>query len=232
MSSEFLCDVIMPSPEPSPEPQQEQEIPESVPPEGEENPNFIYSDEEQEEDIIPEPVRKAKIPQEEIFSPSQAPQVKSIVEPKKVKKTRKPRGPATPEQLERLAKGREKAKETFARKKLEREALLETNKEDKEIAAALKERERRKLKKKLETPIEDDMEEGVKVKVIEKGFSKAELDDAVQRAVEQSVYKVETLRKQRKEVKKKAEAKQNHEKKVFKDINQAIKPSGWDACFF
>ena len=232
MSSDFLCDVIMPSPEPSPEPQQEQEIPESVPPvaeHSEENPNFIYSDEEQEEDPIPQPVRKVKIPQEEIFSP---PQVKSILEPKKVKKTRKPRGPATPEQLERLAKGREKAKETFARKKLEKAALLETNKEDKEIAAALKERERRKLKKKLETPIEEDLEEGVKVKVIEKGFSKAELDDAVQRAVEQSVYKVETLRKQRKEVKKKAEAKQNHEKKVFKDINNAIKPNGWDECFF
>ena len=206
--------------------------------------------EQQEEEVIPEPKRRPKIPQEEIFS---APKVKTILEkeeppqtdlpPKKTGRgsqgqgTRKKRGPATPEQLERLARGREKAKETRLRKKQEKEERLKKEKEDKELVEAIRDRERRKLRKKLETPIEEEDKPVPQVKIvekdriIEKGYSQKDLDDAVQRAVEQSVNRVEVLRKQRKEVKRKAQAKEKHDAMVFKEVNRALKTSVWDDCF-
>ena len=68
-------------------------------------------------------------------------------------------------------------------------------------------------------------------KVVEKGYSQQDLDDAVQRAVEQSVNRVEILRKQRKEAKAKALAKQRHDAAVFQEVNRALKTSVWDDCF-
>ena len=248
MSSDFLCDVVMPAPEPELERFTEpapEEISESIPPEmneetGEENPNFIYSD---DEDPIPEPVKKSKIPQDQIFA---APQVKSILDPesmkepivlmKKPKQVRKKRGPASAEQLERLARGREKAKETMALKKQMKAQKLEKDREDKELVEAVREKERKKMRKKLEDPLEDvPQQTQVKIvekdRIIEKGYSQQDLDDAVARAVDQSVQKVEILRKQRKEVKKKEQAKQKHDAAVFKDINKALKNDPWGQCF-
>jgi len=200
-----------------------------------------------EEDIVPEPVRRRKIPQEEIFTP---PKVKTILDPdslkdpspppkrgrtKEGKGSRKPRGPATPEQLERLAKGRAKAAETFARKKLQKQEQLAKEKADKELVEAVREKEREKMRKRLEEPIESvpPVKEKIieKPVVVEKGYSQEQLDEAVSRAVEMSVNRVETLRKQRKEQKQRAEAKAKHDAKVFKDINSALKPTGWDICF-
>jgi hypothetical protein len=94
-----------------------------------------------------------------------------------------------------------------------------------------------KIKKRLETPIEEEDKPVPQVKVvekdriIEKGYSQKDLDDAVARAVEQSVNRVETLRKQRKEVKKKAEAKAKHDEKVFQEVNRALKNDVWANCF-
>ncbi len=227
-----------PTAEPTEEPQAEQEEPvEEI---------DYASASEEEEEIIPEPKRRAKIPQEEIFS---APKVKTILEKEEVpqgyvakgrtqagKGTRKKRGPATPEQLERLAKGRAKAAETRARKKQEKEERLKKEKEDKDLVEAVRDRERKKLRKKLETPIEE--EEGLskikiveKDRIIEKGYSKQDLDEAVSRAVEQSVNRVEVLRKQRKKVKQEAQAKAQHDAKVFKEINTALKSDVWANCF-
>ena len=203
--------------------------------------------EQQGEEVIPEPKRRPKIPQEEIFS---APKVKTILEKEveptiPVKKgrgsqgqgTRKKRGPATPEQLERLAKGRIKAQETRERKKKEKQERLKKEKEDKELVEAIRDRERKKLRKKLETPIEEEDRPAPQVKIvekdriIEKGYSQKDLDDAVARAVEQSVNRVEVLRKQRKEVKKKAQAKERHDAEVFKEVNRALKNDVWQQCF-
>ena len=205
-----------------------------------------------EEDVVPEPIRRRKIPQEEIFTP---PKVKTILDPdslkdpspstsrpkkgrtKEGKGTRKPRGPATPEQLERLARGRAKAQETRDRKKLEKQEQLAKEKADKDLVEAVREKERQKMRKRLEEPIESPRSAPVKEKIIEKpvvvekGYSQEQLDEAVSRAVEMSVNRVETLRKQRKEQKQKAEAKAKHDAKVFKDINSALKPTGWDICF-
>jgi hypothetical protein len=245
--SNYLADVVMPPPEPQPEapiPEGDPlEIPEAEPPTpsvDEDQLEEISYDEE--EDPIPEPTRKKKIPQDEIFTP---PKVKTILDPeslkepsedpppKKPKQTRKKRGPATPEQLERLAKGRAKAAETRARKKKEKEEQKAKELADKQLVEAVREKERKKMRKKLEEPDEDVPAVKVVEKpvVVEKGYSQADLDAAVARAVEQSVHKVETLRKQRKVEKQKALTQKQHDAKVFQDINGALKNDVWASCF-
>jgi len=238
-------EMVMPPPEPEPEPMPltDEVIQEQLDIEEAEAEYEVEEVEEEEEEVVPEPKRRPKIPQDEIFSP---PKVKTILEkeppPEKPKGrtkagvgTRKKRGPATPEQLERLAKGREKAKETRLRKKKEKEEAKAKEKADKELIEAVREKERQKLRKKLEEPIDTPSAPQVKVveteKVIEKGYSQKDLDDAVARAVEQSVNRVETLRKKRKEEKAKALAKKKHDEKVFQEVNRALKNDVWANCF-
>ena len=252
--TDYLADVVMPTPS-APEPPsspgpQDPPLTDEITSKIEEQMDIEESEasyEVEEEEIIPEPEKRKKIPQEEIFS---APKVKTILDPesmkepdedippqKKTKQTRKKRGPASAEQLERLARGREKAKETRARKKLEKEEKLKKDKSDKELVEAVRDRERKKLRKKLETPIEEELPQQPQVKIvekdriIEKGYSQADLDDAVARAVELSVNRVEVLRKNRKDVKKKANAKAVHDAAVFKEINTAMKNDTWAQCF-
>ena len=197
---------------------------------------------EAEEEDIPEPVRKReKIPQEEIFSRSELPKVKTILEPDPppapeknpapygYTKTGRPRKKRvmTEKQLENLKKGRETS---LANRKKKREMKLQQkkiNEEDAELVQKYKAKERQRLKKQIETPLEEEN----KPIIVEKGYSQEQLDDAVAKAVEQSVNRVETLRKARKEVKKKAVAKQQHDAKVFKEINTALKNDVWANCF-
>ena len=89
--SNYLADVVMP-PEPElaiPEglPETQPEIPEAEPPSISDEPleeEVFYDEEqaEQTEDPIPEPTRKKKIPQDEIFTP---PKVKTILDPDSLK---------------------------------------------------------------------------------------------------------------------------------------------------
>ena len=248
--SNYLADVVMPPPEipseipeaepPMPLPLTDEVIQEQLDLEDDES-TYEVEQAEQTEDPVPEPVRRRqKIPQDEIFTP---PKVKTILDPdslkepeipeKKPKQTRKKRGPATPEQLERLAKGRLKAQETRERKKKEKEEQKAKELADKQLVEAVREKERKKMRKKLEEPDEDVPPVKIVEKpvVVEKGFSQQDLDDAVARAVEQSVNKVETLRKQRKAVKQKEQAKKKNEAKVFQDINSALKNDVWAQCF-
>lgn len=233
--TDYLADVVMP-PEPEPErplPLTDEVIQEQLDIEEREQAEL-----EIDEEDIPEPVRKPKIPQEEMFEP---PRVKTILEPErgpsepKAKKTRKKRGPASAEQLERLARGRQKAAENRIIKKKLKEEQMAKDKADKELVEKFRERERQKLKKQLETPIEDEIITKPQIiekeKIVEKGYSQAQLDEAVARAVEQSVNRVEILRKQRKEEKRKKEAKAKHDAEVFKEVNRALKTSAWDHCF-
>lgn len=192
-------------------------------------------EETESEDEIPEPVRKRqKIPQEEIFNP---PKVKTILEPEPVEekppkgftKSGKPRKKRelSQQQLDNLKKGRETA---LANRRKNRESKLYEKKvkeEDAELVQKYKAKERQRLKKQIETPLEEEN----KPIIVEKGYSQSQLDEAVARAVEQSVNRVETLRKQRKEVKKKTIAKQEHDAKVFKEINSALKNDVWANCF-
>ena len=234
--ADYLADVQMPpqAPEPEPLPLTDDVIEKQLDLELAEEEGYDIED----NDSIPEPVMRKKISQEEIFSP---PRVKPIAEPKehepqpKQKKTRAKRGPASAEQLEILARGRKRAAENRARKRQEQAEKALRDKEDVELSEKLKDREREKIKKRLEIPIEEELSGKPtiieKEKIVEKGYSQEQLDEAVHRAVEQSVHRVETLRKQRKEQKQKAEAKAKHEAHVFKEINRAMKPSGWDICF-
>lgn len=232
--TDYLADVVMPPPE-----KPDLDMPAHGDSAGEEEVDRVMDEQLDipegdtdiavEEDPIPEPVKKVKIPQEEMF--------RSILDepPAKPKVTRKKRGPATPEQLERLARGRQKAAENRAIKKKLKEEQKAKDKADKDLVEAVRDKERKKLKAKLEEPISEKPTPEVKVvtteKVVEKGYSQQDLDDAVQRAVEQSVNRVETMRKARKAEKQKAQAKAKHEAKVFHEINRALKKDVWDSCF-
>jgi len=78
---------------------------------GEENPNFIYSDEDEEAEPPPV-IKRPKLKNEDIF---RTPKVMAIAEPEKEKKKRKP---PSQKQLDALAKAREnmKAKREEAKK--------------------------------------------------------------------------------------------------------------------
>jgi len=197
--------------------------------------------EEEPEEEIPQPVRKReKIPQEEIFNPPkvktilQPPEPEAALPPKGFTKSGKPRKKRelTQQQLDNLKKGRETA---LANRRKNRESKLKEKKvkeEDAELVEKWKAKERQRLKKQIEQPLEDSETAPAKEPIIvEKGYSQEQLDEAVARAVEQSVNRVETLRKQRKEVKRKAISKQEHDAKVFKEINSALKNDVWAQCF-
>ena len=131
MSSNYLPDVVMPPPEPEKpieDPNADplvsradanegavtMEVEDRDEETGEENPNFIYSDEEEllEEEEPPEPMvkPKRKLKNEEVF---RTPQIHPVQEPVKEKKKRKP---PTQKQLDALAKARETMKANRAEK--------------------------------------------------------------------------------------------------------------------
>jgi len=221
--TDYLADVVMPPPA-----DQKKDMPpvEEFMPDEEE--------EEEEEEIMVEPVQKARIPQDEIFKQK----IDSIIEEtiEKPKQVRRKGKVMTEKQLEILRAGRLKGLETRRKNAEAKKLAKQQAQEDKKLLEQVKQTERKRLKKKLESG--EDITEPPKAvqivekeKIIEKGYTQEQLDDAVARAVEQSVNRVEILRKQRKEVKKKAQAKEKHDQQVFKQINSAIKPSGWDHCF-
>jgi len=144
----------------------------------------------------------------------------------------------TQKQLDALAKAREKGIETRRRNAAEKKKMKELEKEEKRLLKEQKVNKFNKLKKAVEEDVDDTdrNEPPVKVvekeRIVEKGYSQEQLDAAVSEAVERSVNRVEVLRKERKAVKKKAQAKEQHDAKVFKEINSALKkPDVWDSCF-
>ena len=147
----------------------------------------------------------------------------------------------TEKQLAALAEARKKGIETRRRNAAEKKKMKELEKEEKRLLKEQKMNKFNKLKKAVEEDIDDtDRNEPpsttVKVvekeRIVEKGYSQEQLDAAVAEAVERSVNRVEVLRKERKKVKKQAQAKEQHDAKVFKEINSAIKkPDVWDSCF-
>ncbi len=233
--TDYLADVVMPEEpvEDEPEEPEEQLLPDVA---GQqlndpEDTELELSEEEEQEEIIAEPVKKEKISQEEIF----APKVLPVVKPKQVRKKGRV---MTQKQLDALAKAREKGIETRRRNAAEKKKMKELEKEEKRLLKEQKVNKINKLKKAVEEDVDDTdrNEPPVKVvekeRIVEKGYSQEQLDAAVSEAVERSVNRVEVLRKERKAVKKKAQAKEQHDAKVFKEINSALKkPDVWDSCF-
>ena len=241
--TDFLPTCVMPDlQEELPAEEEEDMNPETQ----ESNENFIYSDEEI--DPLPQPVKKEKLSQEEIFG--ETPKVKKVVDPiddtiddlmlkseeVKPKKVVTRRGRVMSEkQIEALNNARAKGLETRRRNSEAKKALKRQEQEDRDLVQQVKTKARTRLKKKLEDP--DDEPGEVKTKIIEKdriiqtGYSQEQLDKAVSEAVEKSVNRVEVLRKERKKVKKAAQAKDQHDAKVFKEINSALKKDVWSECF-
>ena len=243
--TDFLPTCVMPDLQEE-LPAEEEECETMNPETQESNENFIYSDEEI--DPLPQPVKKEKLSQEEIFGA--APTVKKVVDPiddtiddlmlkseeVKPKKVVTRRGRVMSEkQIEALNNARAKGLETRRRNSEAKKALKRQEQEDRDLVQQVKTKARTRLKKKLEDP--DDEPGEVKTKIIEKdriiqtGYSQEQLDKAVSEAVEKSVNRVEVLRKERKKVKKEAQAKDQHDAKVFKEINSALKRTVWDDCF-
>mgnify|MGYP003632622669 FL=1 len=222
--TDYLADVVMPPPEPEPV---DEPIDEPVDEPSEEEDELVLSDEE----VIIEPVKREKIPQEEIFAPK-------VLPLSKPKQTRKKGRVMTEKQLEALAKAREKGIETRRRNAAEKKKMKEMEKEEKNLIKEQKVKKFNKLKKAVEEDIDEAEPPSTSVKfvekerIVEKGYSQDQLDAAVSEAVERSVNRVEVLRKERKKVKKQAQAKEQHDAKVFKEINSALKkPDVWDSCF-
>ena len=169
----------------------------------------------EDEDLMPEVVRKQPLKNEEVFKPTKKKRVLSE------------------SQKEALARGREKAKETRLRKKNER---LQGISDDNEI----KELKTKKKKKDLE-----DLRVGIEpspapapapATLHGQGYgSKDEFDKAVNDAVMKGISGYDNLRKERKVKKQKEQAQEKHEKKIFQDISRATRASNpddmWASCF-
>jgi len=236
--TKYLADVVMPLLEQhQPQPQTNLETEEiSDLSDTEETDNKISTDEEEEiTDKFVEPEKKQKIPQEEIFK--SAPKVQPVKEPddpplnQKVKKKRV----MSQKQLDALAEARQRGIATRRRKAEEKKKMNELEKEEKQLLKEQKVKRVRKLKEEvgIEAPPPQVVEKVVeKDRIVETGYTQSQLDEAVKKAVEESVNKVEVLRKQRKAKKKEEQAKADHDAKVFRDINSALKkPDIWDTCF-
>jgi len=211
MSSSYLPDVTMPPPEPE-KPIEESnadplvskaddsegavkmEIEDRDEETGEENPNFIYSDEEVIEEEEPEPVvkPKRKLKNEEIF---RTPKIQPVAEPVKEKKKRKP---PTEKQLEALSKAREKMKAN-------RELKKKLKEEGKDVPKS-------KAKIKQEN----------KVKEVIQQQGQLYSEDQIAKITSNEIEQYEVKRKARKEVKKKKEAEENQQKQVQQTLNRAL----------
>ena len=234
--TEYLADVVMPL-VPDHQPQSE-ETEQEIISQSEETDNKISSDEEEEDitDKFVEPEKKEKIPQEEIFK--SAPKVQPVKEPDDYNEPNKPKKKKrvmTQKQLDALAEARQRGIATRRRGAEEKKKMKELEKEEKQLLKEQKVKRVRKLKEEVGSESAEQQPREVVEKVVEKivptGYTQSQLDEAVKKAVEESVSKVEVLRKQRKAKKKEVQAKEQHDARVFADINSALKNDVWAQCF-
>lgn len=155
-------------------------------------------------------------------------------QPVKKEKVKKPRKPMSEEHKQKLALAREKAMAVRKAKAEERRNMKALDNEEKELLKAQKVKKVQKLKKEVEQA-EQTEEEVVQHKAPQQttGFTKKDLEDAQLDAI----MKYETLRKKRKEEKKRAQQVEADKQNI---INQIQKPQGyryrdgsnkWDMCY-
>lgn len=147
----------------------------------------------------------------------------------KKEKVKKPRKPMSEEHKQKLALAREKAMAVRKAKAEERRNMKALDNEEKELLKAQKVKKVQKLKKE----VEEVEEEVVQKPQQTTGFTKKDLEDAQLDAI----MKYETLRKKRKEEKKRAQQIEADKQNI---INQIQKPAGyryrdgsnkWDMCY-
>ena len=171
---------------------------------GEENPNFVYDEQEKlnAELIIEEP--KARLSKKEIFDIPDDPPLET---PKpKPKKERKKRPPMTEAHKEKLKQAREKALETRRRNAKEKKEMKELEKQAKQ-----------KKKEQLKKYVNDEIPKGQNT---QRQSPPPPVD--VEKAVLDGIMKYETLRKQRKAKKKEEQAVEKEEQKVKQQLNNCL----------
>ncbi len=198
---------------------------------------------EEEDEVVMEPVKKEILNKKDIFisTPSSKKNVKveSGEEPAivPIKKPRKKRV-MTEEAKAKLAIARAKGMETRRRNaELRRQAKAEKE-EEQSIIKAVRKKRLTKLKKELETPVDEvvvkkenkkvEFVEKVVEKVVPRGYSQEEMNKAISSALEAN----ERARQVRKAEKKKKQAEEAHHKKIYTAVSKAVNPHDhWSFCF-
>lgn len=222
----------------------EEYMPEMVPP-----PPQIES--VQEEEYIPEPVKKEKIEHSEIFVDNKK-EVKEevkvefkeeeeeiqvengeiITPPEKVKEiVKRKKRQMTPAQLEKLAEARKKGQETRRRNAEARKLAKQKAQEEKDLENKVKDKKIARMKSYVEHKSDDiskpkvRVEKVVEEKIVEKNiFTQEQLQDAVL----SGIAGYEKIRKERKAQKKETKAKQE----VFNTVAKSVDPlDQWAHCF-
>ena len=188
---------------------------------GEENPNFIYDDDdnglklELEDDILSddEPIKieeKEKPDTDDIFE-DMSPKVKKVEARNKVKK---PRKPMSEEHKQKLALAREKAMLVRKQKAIENKKMKALDIEEKELLK----KQRVKKVQKLKEEVEGDLDEPV-YKIDKKivNLTKKDLEDAQLEAI----MKYDAMRKEAKKKKKEEQMIEEGKKKMLNNIQRA-----------
>tara|TARA_R110002126_G_scaffold22885_1_gene81145 strand:- start:1869 stop:2579 length:711 start_codon:yes stop_codon:yes gene_type:complete len=202
------------------------------------NTREIETNDESDEEIMIHPEPKEILKKNDMFisTPSSKKNIKiegGQPEIKQVKKERKKRV-MTKEALDKLAVARAKGLATRKKNTELRKQKQEEQESEKELIKNVRKKRLSKLQKELENSDNEDIvekkEEKIKVveKIVEKqGFSQYDLD----KAVANGIASYEKVRKERKVVKKKKEADDAHQEKIFNTISRAVQPTAWDLCF-
>ena len=201
--------------------------------EGEDNPNFVYPEddeklpelelkgvEEEPDPLPPPPEKKVKLKKEDIFKPKRAPPKKKKIEPQPEPEVQEAQ-PIVPK---------------IAPVKKKRQLS------EKQLAALARGREARKKKKEpISAPVAahntyqpDPQAVEYKQKKMEEDYQKQQiLKSDLEEMVFLGVQKYDTQRKARKAIKQKKAAKEQHDNKVFKDINSALNRTNdpYNNCF-
>ena len=204
---------------------------------GEENPNFIYDDDdtglklELEDDEDDEPIKieeKEKPDSDDIFE-DMSPKVKKP----KADKVKKPRKPMSEEHKQKLALAREKAMLVRKQKAIENKKMKALDIEEKELLKKQRVKKVQRLKEEVEG---DDAVPPKETKIINKvsGLTKKDLEDAQLEAI----MKYDAMRKEAKKKKKEEQMIEEGKKKMLNNIQRATGnysyrdgSNRFDACY-
>lgn len=207
---------------------------------GEENPNFIYEEDEPNPDALQELeiAEKPVINKEDIFESNDSEEEVETIEPQKEKvfslisknedkplkpvKEKKKRKPMSEEHKAKLKVAREKAMAVRKANAEERKKMKAVDKEEKELLKKQKVKRVQKLKKEVEEDEQAEQTQEPVKKVREPSYptstiTKKDLEDAQLDAI----MKYEAMRKQRKAEKKQAEMVEKERLKMLNTINRA-----------
>ena len=255
MSSDYLADIIMPDvpeePEPEPEVQEPQLLTGATPDDEKDEPSHDATEhrvppmpddqsEDEDDEMPPEPVKKVKLLKADIFKKKAAPAVIEITDltddedeeeplPAQVVKKKRAKRAATPAQLAALARGRETSRLKKEKALIDKSGIKEKKLAEKALLKAAR------MEKNVEKEIQKEANAAKKAQELrdnppQQTFTKADMEAATEAAL----VKFETKRKANKVLKKAAQAKEQHDAKVYNDINKALgvrETDQWDQCF-